>query len=51
MIASIFGTKARLASWIWVAAWNILTVRPTTMAAPSKGAEIRSVVFKQSRNI
>src|SRR5690606_1239641 len=40
--ASSFGTKARVISLIWVAAWKILITRPTTSTVSSSGAAIFS---------
>src|SRR5690554_2391290 len=38
--ASSLGTKARVISLIWVAAWKILITRPTTRTVRSSGAAI-----------
>src|SRR5437868_1999622 len=36
--ATIFGTKLKVASWICVAAWKMLTTRPTARMVSSSGA-------------
>ncbi len=43
--AIILGTKANVASWIWVTAWKILTKRPTTKLNPNIGAATTKIVL------
>jgi hypothetical protein len=50
-ITIIFGTKTRVISCICVAAWKILTRRPTTIVAISIGPIKKIVVFKNSLKI
>src|SRR6185369_5741427 len=37
--ATIFGTNDKVDSWIWVAAWKMLTTRPTPSTVRRMGAE------------
>jgi hypothetical protein len=50
-ITIIFGTKTRVISCICVAAWKILTRRPTTIVAINMGPIKKMAVFKNSLKI
>ena len=43
-IATIFGTKVSVISWIWVSAWTSAMPTPTSMAAATAGPEAVSTV-------
>jgi hypothetical protein len=49
--AIILGTKVKVISLIWVTAWKILTISPTTRLNRSIGADISNVVSSALRPI
>ena len=51
VMATIFGTKVRVVSWMVVNACNSTTVIPTTVPTTSRGAEINSSIHVASRPI
>src|ERR1700749_1266225 len=48
-IASIFGTKISVCSWIWVSAWNSDTTTPTTSPTTISGEDTTTMVQMASR--
>ena len=49
-VTRILGTKVRVCSWIWVAAWKIATISPTTILAIRIGAASLVATSSASRN-
>jgi len=50
-IAIIFGTKTSVISWICVAAWKMLTIKPTIRDTSNIGDIIITEYFRRSLNI
>jgi hypothetical protein len=47
--ATIFGTNARVGSWIDVTVWKTLTSKPTARPVRSGGAELNMIARSPSR--